>query len=142
MARIKWHQKQVIKASAAAVDAACDEGADLVLADAKRLVPVKTGKLRAAIQKRKSKFKDGGYIVGVFDDAAAGGRWQDTLGARAVFVEFGHAGPGRGKGTVDPTGVKGKWESGAKVVPPKPFLRPALKKNRTRIRKLIQDGLE
>jgi len=83
-----------------AVDANLEETADLVYSEAKSSSAFsdKTGNLRKSLKKKKSKFKDGGYIV--FSKAP-----------HAHLVEYGHAVAGTGK-----------------RVPPHPFLRPALEK--------------
>lgn len=85
------------------IDANAESIAGMVEARAKATSAFadKTGKLRSAIRKHKSKFKDGGYIVGA---------WAP----HAWLVEYGHD-------VID-------WHSGKKIgqAAPHPFLRPAL----------------
>lgn len=138
--RIIWKDKEFLQAARAAVETASEKGADLVLRSAQRKVPVDTGRLKRSLGKRKSKFRDGGWIVGVFD-STPGGRWRDTMGARAVFVEYGHAGPGMGKGRRGSSGLGRIWKAGSKVAEGKPFLKPALKRNKARINQIFQDEM-
>lgn len=143
--RIDWHDKKVLNAVAASVREASKEGAKLVLRDAKRRVPVgKTGELKKSLGIKKSQYKDGGYIIGAFDKVAVGGffRWQDSIGARAVFVEYGHAAPGMGKGRQNPAGPGRIWKAGSKVTRPRPFLKPSLHRNEPKIGKIFQDFLD
>jgi len=100
-----------------AIEENLDEVANTVLTEAKNTAAFidKTGNLRGSIKKRKSKYKDGGYIV------EAGGRGS-SKGYHAFNVEVGHVLIAWGK----PTG---------KRVPAKPFLRPAAEKG---IRKAIE----
>jgi hypothetical protein len=94
------------------LDEKCKEICGQIKADAKRTVAFKdiTGNLRKSIKVKKSKFDDGGYLV------KAGGRGA----MQAWLVEHGHeivfgTGPNR--------------IATGKMVPPHPFLKPALDKN-------------
>lgn len=127
MNRIEWHDGAVLREVGASVDFATEDGADLVLATARMLSPDDTGEMGIALDKKKSKFEDGGWIVGVFD-SSIDGKWEDSLGARAVFYEYGHAGPGDARGP--------------KVTEPKPFLKRSLHINKSRIRRLYLDSLK
>ena len=91
-----------------AIDANLNIVADVVEQNAKTTSAFidKTGNLRDSIQKKKSKFPDGGHIV-----KASGG--NKKKGYHAHLVEFGHI-------QIPP----GKLEGGR--VPAHPFLRPAL----------------
>jgi hypothetical protein len=71
---------------------------------------VQSGDLIRALKVKKSKFKNGGHIVGVFGSRSD--KWENTIGGRAVFVEFGHAKPNDARG--------------AKVTEEKPFFTPAV----------------
>ena len=53
----------------------------------------KTGKLEQSIGYKKSKYRDGGYIVGVLDSYSPGDDFAHSLAGRAWFLNFGHAGP-------------------------------------------------
>ena len=109
---IDWNGKRVIAASQMQTDIALYKAAIYAAKVARQKVPVDEGDLKSAIDVKKSKFKNGGYLMGVFDDS--GKSFEDSLGAIAVYVEYGHAAPGRGR--------KGK-----KVAKEKPFIRPAMK---------------
>lgn len=91
-----------------AVEENLSEVADIVHREAKASAGFadKTGNLRKSIRKKKSKFKNGGFIV------SASGHGGDK-GYHAALVEFGHVKFLWGK----PTGER---------VPPHPFMRPAL----------------
>ena len=87
-----------------AIDQNLEETADIVEREAQTTAAFqdKTGKLRKAIKKKKSKFADGGWIV-------------VARAPHAHLVEYGH--------------VKILWgRPTAERVPPHPFLRPALEK--------------
>lgn len=136
MTLLEWHDKEFLATVDAAVEVASREGAELVEKDMKRLVPVDTGELRNAIKIKKSKFRDGGYIVGVFENNPPAD-FGKSLGAKALSVEYGHAGPGAA------TSATGKRIKGAaKVARPRPFIKPALHKNKRRIQKIFQDNLK
>lgn len=129
---LEWNDKKLIAQVGTVTDRICQEGAEMIAQDMRRGVPVKTGELKDTIQVRKSKFKDGGYIAGVFSDDSA--KWEETLGARAIFVEYGHASPSRGRSNVKRNNI-------TKTVPAKPFIRPALRKNRRKIAKRFEGAL-
>ena len=81
------------------------------------------GDMYNAIKVRKSRYHGGGYIIGVFDEPTA--KWEDSLGARAIFFEFGRAAPGQAR-------------SRDKAQPPRPFFRPALISSRREIRRRLR----
>ena len=79
-------------------------------------------KLEGALKVAKSEYENGGYVVGVFDSSPPA-KWEDSVGARAIYYEFGHAAPytraankGHKKRTVEEL-----------VTTPKPFLLEDLK---------------
>jgi HK97 gp10 family phage protein len=115
-----WYAEELLKKVDHIAEQVASEGADLVLRDAKRLVPVETGKLKSEIDIKKSKFKDGGYVV----EAQAPGNYDDFY---ASFVELGT--PNK----------KGK-RHGTTVA--RPYLRPALQRNKRRIFQMYQDRLK
>ena len=82
-----------------------------------------TGDLYRAIKTKKSKYHGGGWIVGVFDKPTA--RWEDSLGARAIFFEFGRAAPGQARSKV-------------KAQPPRPFIRTGLRSAKSAIRRRLK----
>jgi len=116
--RFHWDDSRWRRQLADAADEVLEDAAKKGVEYAKSKCPVKTGDMKNAIGHEKSKYPGGGYIFGVFS-SGSGGRWEDSLGARAVFVEYGHAAPGGGRGSVRRRDVQ-------KHVAAKPFLRPAI----------------
>lgn len=136
---VDWHQEKFLNAAAAAVNAGSEASADIVLRRALAKVPVKTGKLRDALDKRKSKYEGGGWLVGVFEDNPVS-KWEDSIGARAVFVEYGHAGPGQGKGSEGSDGRRRK-KAGNRVTEPQSFLVSSLHGSKSKILKEFKKAL-
>jgi len=103
--------------------------------------------LLGTIRYQKSKYGNG-YIAGVFSKEGAG-KWEDTFGAQAHFLEYGHAAPYKGKyssileGRTDRVAkllkkddsryYRHKWEEIQKHVEERPFIKPAMKKARKTI---------
>jgi HK97 gp10 family phage protein len=139
--KIEWNDKEIITEITSKTEKLTEKAAKIVEAEAKRLCPVgdwekgiaktgkyagrswtarRPGKLRDAITAAKSKFKDGGWIVYV---PAQG---SDTYYVR--WVELGA-----------PARSHEQWRSaGHKYpVPRQPFLRPALKKSKVKIKRLF-----
>ena len=108
---IDWNDKEWIKFVQQATDEACKEGAEMVLKDAKRLVPRKTGELASRIKVKKAPYEDGGWSV-----FAQGPGDYDRF--YSIFVELG---------TSD--------------TPAQPFMRPALNKNKRKILKNFRDKI-
>jgi HK97 gp10 family phage protein len=133
MIEFEWNDKELISQVETIAETVCEKGAELIAADMRRKVSVKTGKLKKTIKTKKSEYKNGGYLAGVFyEDSAV---WEETLGARAIFVEYGHAAPDLGRGNV-------KRKDIVKSVPAYPFIRPAFKKNKRKIQKLFERHLQ
>ena len=107
--KIEWNDKEVIAKIAAISGGVAEKGAEMVAADARRMVPVKTGALKKSIRVSKSKFKDGGHIVSM-------GGGDQYYGS---FVELGAAGKSA-----------------------HPFLRPALARNKGKIRKMFREAMK
>ena len=114
MNRITWNDKVLLKSVNSVISDIAMDGAGMVEKDAKRILmrdaKNPTGKLASEIEVKKSKFKDGGAIV----QAQGPGNYTRYY---ASFVELG---------THDTGAV--------------PFLRPALHKNLSKIRKKFQDA--
>lgn len=127
----QWNDKEVLAAAQMKVKAGLRACAEHVEKIAERRVHVKSGDLKAAIQVKESQFENGGYLVGVFDQS--GKQFKDSLGGRAVFVEYGHAAPNMGRGKV-------KRKSIVKSVPEYPFIRPAVRSMK-RISKRFFEGI-
>lgn len=100
---------------------------------------IRTGQLAGGLKVEKSKFPKGGWLFGVFDKATA--KWDDSLGARAWYNEYGHAGPGTHTGKKRTKATRRKAAAG-KVVPPRPFMRPALAHIQARVQRWFQDELD
>ena len=95
-----------------AIDANLEEIASYIEAEAQHTAAFidKTGNLRKSVKKRKSRYKDGGYIV------RASGKGKDK-GYHAHLVEFGHV-------MLTYKGMPTKLRR----VPAHPFMRPAAEK--------------
>ena len=94
------------------MDDVAKEGAEMIAADARAKVKVKTGTLKRQIEVKTSKFKDGGYIV-----IAQGPKNYDKF--YASFVE-----------------------AGTHNMPAQPYMRPAVKKNRPLIQRKWQEQFD
>ena len=114
---VVWEAEKVIRGVNAATEAAEKESAEAVAKAAKSFVHVDTGEIKEAITVFKSQYKNGGYIIGVFDDQAK--NFNESLGLAAISLEYGHALPKQGRSTR-------KKKDIVKSVAPRPFLRPAL----------------
>ena len=96
-------------------EAAMDEALDMVLASARQNAPVKTGQLRDNIEKRKRR---------------RGGTVRGTIGVKGRISKKGAPG--------DPhMDAAMANEFGTQFMSAQPFLYPALKNNRARIRELF-----
>jgi HK97 gp10 family phage protein len=114
---IVWNDNECIIKINEVAEKVAEEGADLVLNDAKRILMSKakhpTGSLASQIEVKKSRFKYGGWIV----QAQGPGTWKPPY--RATFVELG------------------TWK-----MDPIPYLRPALKMNKSKIVQLYKDRIK
>jgi len=90
--------------------------------------------MKSAIRVKKSRFKNGGYTAGVFE--TGGGRWEDSLSARAIYQSYGHAKPYQGRGG----GVK--RNDIVKSVPGNNFIKLSLKATRTALQRMIKGALK
>ena len=123
--KLQWNADPVIKEVKKRGNTALYEAAKIVERHVKRKFKERTygtgtGELFASMATRKSKYD--GWIVGVFGQPTA--KWEDSLGARAIFFEFGRAGKGH-KSRDTAAGRKARQAN--KVQPPRPFFRPGLK---------------
>lgn len=129
---LEWHGLKIIKQSERILETKEKEAAERIFKDAKANAPVGTvvrstpmygkswqsrypGRLRGAIQKKKSRYEGGGYIIYV------PGQGSNTYYVR--WVELGA-----------PARRRERWkEAGHRnPVPRQPFLRPALYKEKNR----------
>ena len=119
---LEWHGRKVITEIEDICENAVMSGAKSVARDARRLVPKDTGGLKKSI--RVKTFKK----VGVFGAyIKAGEKGKEHI---AGFVELGTPGT---------TTRQGKNRTPIKAVP---FMRPALKKNKSKIRRAFQNKLK
>lgn len=116
MNRIVWHDKKFTAEVQEVADEVAEEGADMVLNDAQQILmrdaKHPTGKLASEIEVKKSKFKDGGFIV----IAQGPGNYDKFY---ATFVELG-----------------------THKMDAIPYLRPALHKNERKIQRMFKDRLK
>lgn len=111
---VKWRlsSNEVAAIIQGEMDEVCKEGAEMIAEDARSLAPKKTGKLASEIDVRTSKYEGGGYVV----EAQGAGNYDKYY---AAFVEVG-----------------------THKMAAQPYMRPAVKKNRKKIQKLMQDKLD
>ena len=88
----------------------------------KRVAPDKHDEhLANSIKTMKSKRRNGGWLFGTF--ASGGGKWEETVGGRAFFFEYGRNPPGLGRASVGRANYVKITGRGAQ--PARPFMRPA-----------------
>lgn len=117
------------KVSIDKVEKALDKGAQLVEAEAKRTCPVVTGRLKTSIDIIKKPLE----------------RHIGTSVHYAPYVEFGTARMIAAHGVHDPASPVTSWAALARRAgsgQTMPFLRPALRKNKATINKLISEALK
>lgn len=139
---IVWNGKKILDAMNKELEKACKVGAGIIRTKAIENLESNiiknyetsssTGALADTISIKKSTFKDGGWIVGVFDDPT--GAWEDTFGAQAIYVEYGHAFPYQGRNYVGRKNV-------LKSVPKYPFLGKAERSSRKKIARLLEKAI-
>ncbi len=122
----KWNGAAVKVEVEGICEKAVNDGAKMVAKDARRLAPVRTGGLKKSI--RIQKWKKPG-IVGAY--VVAGEKNREHI---ARFVELGTPGETYKSGK-----KKGRSRTPIKA---KPFLRPALKKNKSKIRNAFRNKLK
>lgn len=110
--KIIWKDKELTKKAKGIAEEVAKKGAELVLKDAKRLVPKREGILESEIEIKKSIFEDGGYAI----IAQGPGNYDKFY---ATFVELG------------------TFKDSAQ-----PYLRPALKRNKGRIHRMFQEAMK
>jgi HK97 gp10 family phage protein len=118
MLDFEWHGTEVLNAAKIVLDKVSKEVAENVMADAKRILKQKakttTAKgLLSQFSIQESKFKDGGWLV----YCQGPGYWYPPY--HASFFELGTF----------------KEE-------PKPFMRPAYKRYKTKAKRMFQEGLD
>jgi len=113
--KLEWFDKDIIKNVAIVADGVTKQGAEMVLRDAKRLVKKKSGALSNQIKVYKNTYKDK-EKVGYRVQAQAPGDYDKFY---AIFLELG------------------TYKTKAQ-----PYMRPALKRNKSKIKKAMQDKLK
>ena len=131
---LEWHDKELLKKVNTIADAVAKKGAGLVLKDARKLVPVDSETLKREIELKQGKFKDGDYVV----EAQGPGNYTKFY---AKFVELGHYSSVWGTYVRPKGGGSLKGISPVRI-PKKPYLRPALNKNKKRIQKMFKDAMK
>jgi hypothetical protein len=138
--KVVWNDKKVLRAVDREVDRVERRGAALVAATAKVLVPKDERQLVGEIVIKKSRYRDGGYMVYAQPPGTASDEFY------AAYVEYGHAFPYVGRaGLAKARGVTqySIREAGivAKTVAPRPFMRPAVKKWRRIVRAMLKRAI-
>ena len=113
--KLEWFDKDIIKNVAIVAVGVTKQGADMVLRDARRLVKKKSGALSNQIKVYKNKYRDK-EKVGYRVQAQAPGDYDKFY---AIFLELG------------------TYKTKAQ-----PYMRPALKRNKSKIKKAMQDKLK
>jgi len=131
---LEWHDKELLKKVNIIADAVAKKGAGLVLKDARRLVPVDSETLKKEIEVHRGKFRDGDWVV----EAQGPGNYTKFY---AKFVELGHYSSVYGKYKRSKGGGSLKGISPIHI-PKKPYLRPALNKNKSRIQRMFRDAMK
>lgn len=123
---LDWHGKELIAEVEGACEDAVNAGAEKIARDARRLVPKNTRGLEKSIHVKK--FKKTG-VIGAYIKAGEKGREHI-----AGFVELGTPGE-----VFKTKSKKGQLRTPIKA---KPYMRPALKKNKRKIRRDFQNKLK
>lgn len=121
-----WHDKAVIEKVRRATDRVLKRGAQLIRNDARRNVNSKDGTLRSSINVLKSKFGDG-YLI-------AAGAYSKKDAYYAPFVELGTPG--------ELYRAKSSRSGKRTPIQKRPYLRPAMKRNRAKIQRMFKDALD
>lgn len=147
--RVEWQTNELLEAVTEAAEDAAKQGAEVVANRMRQLLRSQTkersGDLRRSITTEKSKYEDGGfhgYIIGPFEPNPPP-RWEDSLAAQGVFLEYGHHGPGQGRTERGTKKYKATMKDiASRVARPRPWIRPALRRSRNDILKFFQENLE
>jgi hypothetical protein len=131
MARVVFHTDQFLEKVDRATNSVAYEGAKYAAGQMRRRAS-HDQRMKSAIKIKKSRFKNGGYVVGVFDQS---GRWEDSLAARAIYQSYGHAAPYGGRRHVGRRAV-------VKTVIGNKFIQDSLKATRTAVRRMAKGALK
>jgi len=138
--KVEWYDKEVMNAVKKTLGVVTKEVAEDVMNDAKRILKQKAKTtteigLLSQFDIQSSKFEDGGLVVW----CQGPGNWHEPY--HASFVELGsHVYPWG----IYPKGTKysAKDKSRGTHIGPKPFMRPARKKNLSNAKKKWQEALD
>ena len=143
--RLEWNDEALIRNVAKISHIATRKGAEQVLKDAQRLVSKgETKKLVGEIKVRPGKFAEGDWVV----EAQGSGNYTTYY---AIFVELGHFSSvygtySRKGGAIGKKGQAIKARSLKGISPvhieKKPYLRPALNKNKRKIMAYFTNALD
>lgn len=131
MARVEFHETAFLAKVDKALNSVTYEGAKHMAGQMKTRAS-RDSQMKSAIQVRKSRFKKGGHVAGVFDIS---GRWEDSLAARAIYQSYGHAAPYKGRRFAGRKNV-------VKTVKGNDFIRLSLESTRRAVNRMIDGALE
>lgn len=137
MSRIEWHDKELIKKIERVADEVSKKGAMAVQKDARRYVPKESGTLANQIKVYKNTYRNKDTI-GYRVEAQASGDYDKYY---AIFVELGHYSSVYGRYKRGKSGGSLKGVSPVHI-PKQPYLRPALKRNKGKIKRMYQDAMK
>ncbi|MCP4704011.1 MAG: hypothetical protein GY865_05320 [candidate division Zixibacteria bacterium] len=137
--KIEWHGKKALVTIDSALGRVNKRVAQNIMEDAKRILKRKSKSrsetsLLEQFDVRKSKYKSGGYLV----YCQGPGNWKPPY--RASFVELG--GYSSVYGTYKRKGAKSLKGISPVYIEPKPFLRPAARKNKRKAQRMYQEALD
>ncbi len=95
--------------------------------NARRRYSKSTGEMAGHFFDWESRYshKFGGWLVGLA--GRSGNKWENSLGGKAHFFEYGRSAPGKGKAHGGPQSVRTRAQK------PRPFLRPAKNKMKRKL---------
>ena len=131
---ITWNDKALLKNVAKIADIKTRAGAEMVLKDAKMRVDKDTKTLVGEIEVKRGKFKDGDWVV----EAQGTGNYTKYY---AIFVELGHYSSVWGT-YLRPKGGGSLKGISPVHIPKRPYLRPALNKNKRKIMQSFTNALD
>ncbi len=123
---IDWFGKEVEEKITNVVQNVSRKGAVLIAKHARQAIPWDTGVLATSVEVIKSKYEDGGYSVVV----QGKGNYEKYY---ASFVELG--------GHSSEWGRYKRGQKAGAYIPPQPYLRPAMHKNKGKIHRMYKDAL-
>ena len=135
--KLEWFDKDIIHNVAVIADGVAKEGAELVKRDAVRGASKVSQELAGQIKVYKNTYRDK-VKIGYRVQAQAPGDYNKYF---AIFTELGHYSSVYGKYKRPKGGGSLKGISPIHIEK-KPYMRPALKRNKSKIKKAMQDKLK